>query len=37
MEVNAPNLKSQLLNVKKMLRLIPETSMSKPTNGRVKK
>ena len=32
-----PKLKSHLLNVKKMLRLILGTSTSKPTNGRVKK
>ena len=32
-----PNLKSQLLDVQKMLRLIPETHISKATNGRVKK
>ena len=31
------NLKSQLLDVKKILRLILGTSMSKPTNGWVKK
>ena len=31
------NLKSKLLDIKKMLRLILRTYMSKPTNGRVKK
>ena len=32
-----PNLESQLLDVKKMLRLILGTSMFKPINGREKK
>ena len=31
------NLKSQLLDVNKMLRLILGSYVSKPTNGRVKK